>query len=83
MNHHLNKHHKSSEEEFMDALEKFEETLDLRDIEPSPKPAPRPARKVTKPQHRPEQEFLLSALEEAAADIDQFIASKNLHSDQS
>jgi hypothetical protein len=92
MNHHPNKHHKSSEEEFMDALEKLEEALELRDRpdgianayrELSPKPDPRPAKKTAQPQQRPKQEFLLSALEDAAADIDQFMASKHLHSDES
>ena len=71
------KHHPSSEEEFMDALEKLEQTLESHDLPVSPKSPHKPAPKVHKHHSKPKAEFLLSALEEAAADIDRFMESKH------
>ena len=90
MNHYPQKPHKSSEEELMDALEKLEETLEEEERQFSTKTPSRPDRAVAKSQPKPEpkpqqkskHDVFLSALEEAAADIDRFMASKHSHSDE-
>jgi hypothetical protein len=76
-----------SEEELMDALEKLEETLEEQERQSA---ASTPDRTVAKsqqkpkpkPQQKPKQDVFLSALEEAAADIDRFMASKHSPSDE-
>lgn len=83
MNHDPEKRHTSSEDELIDALEKLEATLESSDLPLSPKTPATPAAKVPSPPKKPKQEFLLSALEDAAADIDQFMAAKHLDSDRS
>lgn len=83
MNHYPQKPHKSSDDELIDALEKLEQTLESRDRLSPPKSPPKPAPKLTQPLHKSKQEVLLSALEEAAADIEQFMAAKHSHSDES
>ena len=72
----LQPRHTSSENEFMDALEKLEQTLETREIQTATKSPPKSQPKPSKHPRKPQEELLLRALEEAAADIDRFIASK-------
>ena len=76
MKHHSQPRHPSSENEFMDALEKLEQTLETRELQTPPKSPPKSEPKLPKHPRKPKEEFLLSALEDAAADIDRFMASK-------
>lgn len=77
MNHDPEKRHTSSEDELIDALEKLEATLESSDLPLSPKTPAKAKAKVPSVPKKPKQELLLSALEDAVADIDQFIAAKH------
>lgn len=86
-----NRHNvKHSEEELMDALEQLEATLEEQERQSAAntpsgldRTVPQPqGQSQPKPQQKPKQDVLLSALEEAAADIERFMASKHSHSDE-
>lgn len=79
MNQDPEKRHTSAEDELIDALEKLEATLESRDLPLSPKTPPKTTPIPSAPK-KPKQKLLLSALEDAVADIDQFMAAK--HQDQ-
>lgn len=81
MNQDPEKRHTSAEDELIDALEKLEATLESRDLPLSPKTPPKTTAKVPSTPKKPKQELLLSALEDAVADIDQFMAAKNQDQD--
>jgi hypothetical protein len=91
MNQDPEKRHTSSEDELIDALEKLEATLEPSDSlqdsfasRPlSLKTPAKPAATVPPPPKKYSPEFLLSALEDAAADIDQFMAAKHKDAERS
>ncbi len=74
--------HKAAEKAFMDALEKLEETFEeVEEVEVPPPPppirkvAPLPPSNSEKKERRRQPAFDLQELEEAAADIEQYMAS--------
>ncbi|HIK11244.1 MAG TPA: hypothetical protein IGS52_13395 [Oscillatoriaceae cyanobacterium M33_DOE_052] len=74
MNDYRQEIHKAAEKAFMDALEKLEETFEeVEEVEVPP--PPKPASKTDKKETRRAPAFDLQELEDAAADIERYMAS--------
>lgn len=77
MDQNQNSYRRAAAKAFFDSLDQLQETLDVADL-PTAKPQP-PAAKPnpSKPEKTSRSTFTLADLEEAAADIEQFMQAKN------